>query len=388
MNRGVAVLLGAQFLTAFADNAILFAAVAMVLAGPELGDWYVPALQSVFLVAFVALAPWVGPFADRMPKPRVLIIGNLLKAVGALLMVLQVDALIAYALVGVGAAVYGPAKYGALPELVEHDALVKANGWIEGSTIAAIVLGTVVGAKVADASISTALWMVVGLFLLSAAATLLMPALPARGALPGPALAGFVKQTRMFFQTSRARFSMLGASLFWSAAAALRVLIVAWAPLALGLNSASGIAELTLVLAGGIVVGTLLAPRFIPIENLRRARLAGYLLGVAILTLAFADNVWVARCVLIMVGIAGGLFVVPVNAALQEIGHRTIGSGGAVAIQNFFENLAMLLAVGLWTWAASDGVDPTFAIGFLGVVLVIATAIVAWRLPAVASSES
>lgn len=386
MSRGVAVLLVAQFLTAFADNAILFAAVAMVLKGPQYGDWYIPALQSAFLIAFVVLAPWVGVFADRVSKPRVLIIGNLLKAVGALLMVLQVEALIAYAMVGVGAAVYGPAKYGVLPEMLDQEDLVKANGWIEGSTIAAIVMGTVVGGHLADSSVSAALWMVVGLFGLSALTTLLMPSLPAHGERRGSALRGFVGQVGRFFQTARARFSMLGAGLFWSAAAVLRVLIVAWAPVALGLSTATDIGMLTLVLAVGIVIGSLLAPRLVPIENLRRARLAGYLLGLAILALAFAGNVWVAGGILVLVGIAGGLFVVPVNAALQEIGHRTIGSGGAVAIQNFFENLGMLVAVGLWTWAASVGTHPTTAIGVLGVALVIATAIVAWHLPAAGES--
>ena len=158
MNRGVAVLLGAQFLTAFADNAILFTAIAMVFFDPHAplrGAWYVPALQASFLVAFVVLAPWAGPLADRWPKPLVLLIGNVLKASGAALMIVGVEPVIAYALVGTGAAVYGPAKYGILPELVGSERLVRANGWIEGSTILAIVLGTVVGSRIADRSASS-----------------------------------------------------------------------------------------------------------------------------------------------------------------------------------------------------------------------------------------
>jgi LPLT family lysophospholipid transporter-like MFS transporter len=381
MNRSVAVLLIAQFLTAFADNAILFIAIAMVLKQAQLGDWYVPALQSVFLVAFVIFAPWVGRIADRYSKPHVLIAGNILKAGGALLMVAQVEPLLAYALIGLGAAVYGPAKYGVLPEIVSQEDLVKANGWVEGSTIAAIVLGTVVGARLADINVSMALWIVAGTFGVSALTSLAMPRLPARGAREGNAVGNFVSMSKDFLVTARARFAMLGAALFWSAAAVLRVLIVAWAPLALGLASASDIAELTLVLAIGIVAGSLLAPRLVPIEDLRRARLAGYLLGVAILILALVSNVWGARLVLVIVGIAGGLFVVPINAALQEIGHRTIGSGGAVAIQSFFENLAMLMAVGIWTFAASIQASPVTAIAILGVAVVVATLLVAWRLP-------
>ncbi|HEY9182968.1 MAG TPA: MFS transporter, partial [Gammaproteobacteria bacterium] len=157
MSRGIPILLAAQFLTAFADNAILFTAIAMLFESPR-GDWYVPALQSSFLVAFVVLAPWVGTFADRRPKPHVLMLGNVLKAAGAGLMFVGVEPMAAYALVGAGAAVYGPAKYGILPELVGTARLVRANGWIEGSTIVAIVLGSAVGSRVADHSASYALF--------------------------------------------------------------------------------------------------------------------------------------------------------------------------------------------------------------------------------------
>ncbi|MGR9100481.1 MAG: MFS transporter, partial [Gammaproteobacteria bacterium] len=157
MNKHLRPLLIAQFLSAFADNAILFTVIAMVLQSEQLAGWYVPALQSVFLIAFVLLAPWVGAVADQHPKSRVLIAANLIKAGGAALLFLKIEPLLAYAIVGVGAAVYSPAKYGILPELAEHDSLVRANSWIEGSTILAILLGMVIGAKVADYSIQIAL---------------------------------------------------------------------------------------------------------------------------------------------------------------------------------------------------------------------------------------
>src|SRR5512134_1840592 len=163
MNRGILVLLGAQFLTAFADNAILFTAIAMLFEAPR-GDWYVPALQASFLVAFVVLAPWVGVLADRRPKPHVLLLGNVLKAAGAALMFAGVEPIAAYALIGTGAAVYGPAKYGILPELVGTGRLVRANGWVEGSTILAIVLGTVVGSRIADRSVALALIVVIACY--------------------------------------------------------------------------------------------------------------------------------------------------------------------------------------------------------------------------------
>jgi len=381
MNKGVYALLLAQFFSAFADNAVLFTVIAMVLQEGSDKSWYIPALQSAFLVAFVVLAPWVGPFADKQPKPRVLIMGNLFKALGVLMILLSFEPILAYAVIGIGAAIYGPAKYGLLPEMVGHKQLVKANGMIEGSTILAIILGTVVGARLADWSIKGSLYAVLVMYLVSIVVTFFMPSLPARGAASVAALPNFMHMMRGFFSTARVRFSMLGASLFWGASAVLRVLIVAWAPLILNTQNATDVAELTLFLAVGIIVGAALVPRLIPIEYLRRARLAAYVMGSFILALSFMDAIWPARGVLFCIGLAGGLFVVPVNAALQEIGHKSIGSGGAVAIQNFFENVAMLIAVGTYTYASSLGAMPVASLLVLGVIVLIATVLVSWHLP-------
>jgi LPLT family lysophospholipid transporter-like MFS transporter len=380
MNRGVRILLGAQFLTAFADNAILFTAIAMLFETPR-GAWYVPALQASFLVAFVALAPWVGPLADRRPKPQVLLIGNVLKAAGAGLMFVGVEPMAAYALIGVGASVYGPAKYGILPELVGRDRLVRANGWIEGSTIFAIVLGTVVGARIADRSISLALIVVMACYGASAAAALTLPRFPAGQADAAAGIGTFIGRMRILFDTATARFAMLGNSLFWASAAVLRLLLVAWAPAVLLTATASDVADLTLFLALGIVVGALLVPRLIPIERLRRARLAAYAMGVCILVFSLVDSAWPARAVLIGIGVCGGMFLVPINAALQNIGHRTIGSGRAVALQSFFENSAMLTGVGIYTAAVGAGARPVGSIVVVGVLVLIATTLVSWRLP-------
>lgn len=374
-------LLAAQFLSAFADNAILFTAIAMVLARGLAAGWYVPALQSVFLVAFVALAPWVGRLADRRSKRTVLVLGNALKLAGAGLILLGVDPLLAYGVVGAGAAIYGPAKYGVLPEMIGPERLVKANGLMEGLTIVAIVAGTMAGASLADRSTDAALAMVLVAFLASIGFSLLLPRLPARGVEDGPVLADFAARLRAFFVTARARFSMLGASLFWAAAAVLRVALVAWAPLVLGFATSAEIAGLTLFLAIGTVAGAALAPRLIPLQGLRRARMAAYAMGALIVLIAGLTEASTTRVVLFLTGVAGGLFVVPVNAALQELGHRSIGAGGAVAIQNFFENLGMLAAVGAYTAAAGLGARPVPSILALGIAVLVATVIVSWRLP-------
>ncbi len=381
MNRPIGILLVAQFLTAFADNAILFTAFAMILHDTSIGEWYKPALQASFLVAFVVLAPWVGRFADSRSKASVLAVGNGLKAFGTGLFLFGIEPLAAYAVIGIGAAVYGPAKYGILPELVGHERLVKANGWVEGSTIVAIVLGAVVGAQVADFSTGWALAMIGSAYLVSLLAALFIPRIVPPARERGPALPDFLHMMRGFFTTARARFSMLGAAIFWAAAVVLRVMLVAWAPAVLLTATTSEIANLTVFIAAGIAVGSLVVPWLVPIERLRRARLAAYVMGAMIITLGFVEDATLAKGVLALIGMAGGIFVVPINAALQEIGHRTIGSGGAVAIQNFFENLAMLAGTGLYTLALSGGADPVASIYVLGILVITATTIVAWHLP-------
>ncbi len=373
-------LLVTQFLTAFADNAILFTAFAMLSQAP-VGEWYKPALQAAFLVAFVALAPWVGPFSDRRSKGEVLAIGNAIKAAGALLMVFGLEPLLAYGIVGVGAAIYGPAKYGILPQLVPHERLVSANGLVEGSTIIAIVLGAVVGALVADQSTTWGLALVAASYLLSLAGTLLIPATPPTCNDHSPALRGFLRRMQGFFVTPRARFSMLGAAIFWAAAVVLRVMLVTWAPAVLLTATTSEIANLTVFIAIGIAVGAFLVPFLVPIERLRRARLAAYCMGGLIILLGTTQDPLLAKGLLFAIGLSGGIFVVPINAALQEVGQRTVGAGAAVAIQNFFENLAMLAGTGLYTLALTAQPNPVGGILVLGLMVMLATTIVAWHLP-------
>jgi len=381
MNKQIYPLLIAQFLSAFADNAILFTVIAMVMQSEELATWYVPALQSVFLIAFVVLAPWVGAFADNYPKFKVLIIANLIKATGAALLVINVEPLIAYCIVGAGAALYSPAKYGILPEITEHKLLIKANSWIEGSTIFAILLGMIIGAKVADYSIQWALIGTVTVFLLSATITLLLPSTVSKPELSESKLIQFGRQVGTFFETTRSRFSVLSASLFWAAAATVRVILIAWAPVVLMTKNASEIAELTLFLAIGIIIGAAVVPKLIPLEHLRRARVPAYLMGIFIISLSFMDTAWGARLLLLLIGMTGGLFIVPINAALQEIGQQSIGSGSAVALQNFFQNVAMLLAVGSYTYSVTLNISPVNAMLTLGVLVFTATFIISLRLP-------
>lgn len=381
MKKDVVVLLVAQFVTAFADNAALFIAVALVLQVVDTPQWYVSALQASFLVAFVLLAPWVGAYADRQPKARVLTDANIVKAFGAGLMLAGVEPLLAYAVIGLGAAMYSPAKYGILPELVPQNDLVRINSWVEGFTILAILLGSLVGASVADRSVQSALIIVAVCYGVSALMALVIVRVAPPMRKKVPVLRRFIASTRGLLSTDRARFATLGVSLFWCAAAVLRVVLVAWAPVVLLTTNAEEVAQLTMYIAVGIAAGAMASPQLIPMARLRRARLAAYAMSAAVFALSLVSDPLSAKLLLVVAGVSGGLFVVPINAALQDIGYRSIGAGEAVAVQHFFENAAMLAGLLVFTIAAANGLDPVLAMAGLGVLLLVATAIISLKLP-------
>lgn len=350
----------AQFISALADNALLFAAIALLksLAAP---DWQIPLLQEFFVLAFILLAPFVGPFADAFPKGRVMLIANMLKLLGTGAMFAGVNPLVAYGMVGIGAAAYSPAKYGILSELVSADKLVKANGLMEGSTIVAILLGAVLGGILADISISIALSSICGCYFLATIANTLIPRLPV--ARPDTKFQP-LKLAKEFFEALKilsfnkdARFSLIGSSIFWGTGSTLRLLLVAWVPVALSIDDLSVPANLSGAVAIGIAIGAALAARFVTLNSINRVLPAGLLIGVFIMLFAHSSHLYTAAAMLLLIGTAGGFYVVPLNALLQERGHETVGAGNAVAVQNFFENFCMLILVGLYIVTEKNGVS-------------------------------
>lgn len=372
-SRGMIAVLIAQFVSALADNALLFAAIAL-LKSQSAPDWQIPMLQEFFVIAFILLAPFVGPFADGFAKGRVMLAANCIKLLGATAMFLQVPPLLAYGLVGVGAAAYSPAKYGILSELVNPDKLVKANGMIEGSTIVAILLGAVIGGKLADASTNIALSSVCACYLLAAVANTFIPKLPVARPdtklQPSKLIKEFLAALKTLSFNQDARFSLIGSSIFWGAGATLRILLVAWVPVALSINDLSMPANLSGAVAIGIAVGAALAANLVSLKNVNRVLPAGLLIGVFIMLFAHISSIIVAIILLVLVGIAGGFYVVPLNALLQERGHETVGAGNAVAVQNFFENFCMLTLIGLYIVMQKNNV-PVISITFIfgGIIL-------------------
>jgi MFS transporter, LPLT family, lysophospholipid transporter len=365
-SRGMIAVLAAQFLSAMADNALLFGALAL-LRMDQYPDWTGPLLQEFFVGAYILLAPFVGPFADGLPKGRVMLIANGLKLLGALGMCVGVNPFLAYGLVGAGAAAYSPAKYGILSELVPPQLLVKANGLIESSTIAAILAGAIAGGALADWDVWKGLAIVTACYATAVGANLLIPRLPAAHPLHQLSLRillrDFGTAVKVLFRIPDTRFSMTGTSLFWGAGSTMRFLLVAWVPVALGITNHRMPAYLNAMVAVGIVIGAALASKFVTLERADRVLPAGVLIGVCVCTLAATTH---------LVGACGGYFIVPLNALLQERGHRSVGAGHAIAVQNLAENGAMLLMIGLYTLAARAGIAVVHIAAVFGIALAAA----------------
>jgi MFS transporter, LPLT family, lysophospholipid transporter len=370
----------AQFLSAFGDNALLFATLALMKA-QFYPDWSQPILQMVFVGAYILFAPFVGQFADSFPKGRVMMVANGLKLVGAASICAGVNPFIGYTLVGVGAAAYSPAKYGILGELTTGDKLVKANGLMESSTIAAILLGSVAGGVLADWHVLAALGVCALVYAGAVVANLFITRLPA--ARPGQSWR-FNSMTHSFFSACRTlwhnretRFSLVGTSLFWGAGVTLRFLLVLWVPVALGITDNATPTYLNAMVAVGIVVGAGAAAKLVTLESVTRCMPAGVLIGVVVVFFALQHVLLPAYALLLLIGVCGGFFVVPLNALLQERGKHTVGAGNAIAVQNLGENSAMLIMLGLYSLAVMVGI-PVVGVGIGFGALFAAAIILLW----------
>ena len=380
-SRALVAVLCAQFLSAMADNALLFAALAL-LKRDHFPDWTAPLLQEFFVVAFILLAPFAGPFADSRPKGRVMLISNAVKLLGAAGMLAGLNPFFAYGLAGVGAAAYSPAKYGILSELTTPAQLVRANGLMESSTIAAILLGAVAGGVLADWSVAATLVIIVICYGAAAAANLLIPYIapekPTTSRAVVPLIRSFFQASRQLAGIREARFAVIGTSVFWGAGATMRFLLVAWVPVALGITTNRMPAYLNGAIAVGIVLGAALAARFITVEKAVRALPAGVLIGAAVCLMGGTHGVGMAFALMAVVGTCGGFYVVPLNALLQERGHETVGAGNAIAFQNFWENCLILVMIGLYTLAVHAGVSVAATPLIFGLGLSAAIAVLWW----------
>ncbi len=392
MALGFYIILAAQFFSALADNALLFAAMALldVLHAPE---WHTPLLQDAFVISYIVLAPFVGAFADSMPKGRVMFISNNLKIIGCIAMLLGANPLLAYGIVGFGAAVYSPAKYGILTEYLPPQKLVAANSWMEGLTVAAIILGAALGAVLLKPShadyllhLGGALFSSVGIdtapklaivvisliYLAAALFNLYIPRVAVdhkpMSRKPLFLLNEFFHCFMLLWKDPLGQVSLAVTTLFWGAGRVLQFLVLAWSAYALQYDKSGG-ANLTAFVGIGIALGAILAARFVKLEHAVKVLPMGIGMGLLVLVMIPVKSAVLAVPLLIGIGIMAGYFVVPMNALLQHRGHLLMGSGSSIAVQNFNENLSIFAMMLLYTGMVGLGFHIYVMVVVFGLLL-------------------
>ena len=406
MPRGFHWLIAAQFFSALADNALLIVTIALLQAQGEAG-WWAPMLKFGFTLAYVLLAPGLGDLADAFPKAKLMAWMNAVKWLGAGALLLAVHPVLAFAVVGLGAAAYAPAKYGLITELVPARQLVVANGWIEVSVVTAALLGTGLGGLLlsplwlasAPAAwlaqvlaglqsagalpLSASLMAILMLYMLAALLNLRVPDSGARypraSMRPVPLVREFAKANRTLWRDVDGGLSLAVTTLLWGVAATLQFIILRWGQDALGLPLSQA-AYLQAATAIGVVLGAMLAGRFVPLRLAHRMMGAGVLLGLLMPVVASVSSLAWAAAWLVLAGALGGLMVVPLNALLQHRGHVLLSAGRSIAVQGFNENASVLLMLMLYAGLLAWQVPIVGVMWGFGLLIAAVMAALMWRM--------
>lgn len=379
MGKGFFTLLLAQFLSAVADNALLFAAIALLhqLNAPT---WHEPLLREFFIISYIVLAPFVGPFADALPKGKVMFLSNGIKFFGCVLALLGVPPLYAYAIVGIGAAAYSPAKYGILTEMLPPNQLIMANGWMEGTTVLAIILGPVFGSTISAADPYLGIAVITAIYIVAAFFNYHIPKMPIDHCVEQRSLTFIMKDFWHAFTTlwkdTQGQVSLAVTTLFWGAGATLQFVVLRWADQNFGFNQTDA-TKLIGVLAIGIAVGSVIASIYVKLEKAANVLPAGIYMGVLVVCMVFVHNPIVAAILLFAIGVLAGYFLVPLNSLLQHRGHTLLGAGHSIAVQNFNENIGILLMLGAYTWMVGRNFEIDHIIIIFGLFVIISMGVIA-----------
>ncbi len=391
MKRGFYTIMAAQFFSSLADNALFVAAVEL-LKTEGAPKWQPAALVPMFALFYVILAPFVGAYADARPKGNVMFASNAIKVIGCLTMLFGSHPLLAYAIVGLGAAAYSPAKYGILTELLPASQLVKANGWIEGLTISSIILGVLLGGQLVSHAISSrllafdfplittgittapeaAISVLILLYIIAAWFNLRIPDTGVEMR-PMPRnklelLPDFWYCNAALWRDKLGQISLSTTTLFWGVSGNLRYIVLAWSAAALGYSTTQA-SSLVGVVAIGTAAGAILASMRMRLEHATRVMPLGIAMGLLVIGMNFITSVWVAAPFLILLGGLGGFLVVPMNALLQHRGHNLMGAGRSIAVQNFNEQACILSLGAGYSLSTGLGLSAFGAITGFGVVV-------------------
>lgn len=394
--RAFFLVLGVQFLSTLADNAFLIVAIARVmeLSGPA---WLIPLLKISFTLFYVFLAPFVGPLSDAFPKGRVMLLANAFKVAAMVLLLSGLSPVVAIGLAGLGSAIYAPAKYGLITELLPAQHLVRANGYFESATVCAVIFGTVLGGvlvsplmpviespfaiMVTPGQPSALVAGMVVLLVMNAVAMVLSIAVVDSGARYDPhsihpmaLIRRFVHENAVLWRDPLGGLSMSVTTLLWGVGATLQLIVLRWAHEALGLPLAQA-AYLQGVTALGVVAGAVLASRWVGLAQAERLLPVGVAMGMLVPVLLWISSPWSAALLLIVVGGLAGFFVVPMNALLQHRGCSLLTAGRSIAVQGFNENGGMLLMLGIY--AGAIALDVPLSMLIIGFAVMVTTGMVA-----------
>ena len=391
MKKGFYTIMSAQFFSSLADNALLVAAIEL-LKSTNAPAWQMPALGPMFALFYVILAPFVGAFADAVPKGRVMFVANSIKVVGCLMMLFGSHPLLAYAVVGLGAAAYSPAKYGILTELLPPSQLVKANGWVEGLTITSIILGIVLGGQLVGPKLSpwllgfdmpmittsvdtapeAAIATMIVVYIIAAIFNLYIPRtespLQPLAHSPMALVRDFSQCNARLWADKLGQISLATTTMFWGVGGNLRIIVFPWAAAALGYTTTQA-SSLAGVVSVGVAVGAVVASMRMRLDKATGVIPLGILMGLLVVGLNVIRDLWVAVPFLLMLGAAGGFLVVPMNALLQHRGHNLMGAGRSIAVQNFNEQACILGLGAFYTGMTKLGLSAFTAIAVFGLVV-------------------
>ncbi len=393
MPVGFHLIIAAQFVSALADNALLIVSIAL-LSEQGLPAWWAPMLKFVFTISYVVLAPFVGPLADAVPKARLMAWMNGVKILAVAALLFGINPLIAFAIAGLGAAAYAPAKYGLITEIVGPKLLVRANGWVETSVVCAALLGAVMGGVLVNTRVidmlngllsglhvglmsplSTSLLVLLLIYGLAGLLNLGIPhsgaRYPASAIHPLVLMRDFWRANRLLWRDAEGGMSLAVTTIFWGLGATLQFVVLKWSADVLHLPLEQA-AYLQTAVAVGIVVGAVIAGRWVALHHARRVLPAGVVLGLLISVIAYVQDVRIALLTLACIGAVGGILVVPLNALLQHRGFLLLTAGRSVAVQGFNENLSVLFMLGMYATLVSANVSIVPLMTVLGLAVALA----------------
>jgi MFS family permease len=394
MPKGFFYLISAQFASGLADNALLILGIAFLHEQGYPG-WWAPLLKFSFTLSYVFLAPLMGPLADAFSKAKLMACMNALKVVGVAFIFTNFHPVLAFAIAGMAASAYAPAKYGLVTETVPAEKLVKANGWLEVTVVMAVILGTACGGLLVASK--SYVWMstlnlsfiellglsletqyagpLLSLIVIYSIAGLLnfgIPNLNIRYAQesmrPVALFKNFIQSNRILWQDPVGKLSLAVTTLFWGIGAVVQFAVLLWAKEALNmpLEQAS---LLQAVVAFGVIFGAGIAGHYVALQNAYKVLPLGLWLGLSLPALAFSTSLWIAIPLMLITGFAGGMLMVPMNALLQNRGYTLLTAGRSIAVQGFNENASVMIMLGIYSGLLALELPLQWVMVFMGTVM-------------------